>query len=294
MIDLRPRSTGLGLARIAVLPQGNVRYFESGPEGGPVVLFVHGLLVNADLWRYVAPQVAVAGFRTLAVDWPLGSHELAMPEADLSPPAVADLIASFMDDLELDDVTVVANDTGGALTQILMVRHPERIGRVVLTPSDSFERFFPPMFTLLPKLAKVPGGTEFLVRALQLRVVQRLPMAFGRLAKRPLDPHTLDSYVRPSGGSSAIRRDLRKFLRGVHRRHTLAAAERLHEFTRPVLLAWAVEDGLFPIRLAERLADILPEATISPINDSLTFVPEDQPALLARLIIQFARRDVAT
>ncbi|MEO6084441.1 MAG: alpha/beta hydrolase [Umezawaea sp.] len=288
------RPHGLGTSREISLAAGSVRYFENGPAEGPVVLFVHGLLVNADLWRNVVPEVARAGFRTLAVDWPLGSHQLPMPRADFSPPGMADLIASFLEEMDIRDVTVVANDTGGALTQILMTRHPDRIGRVVLTPSDAFTRFLPPMFALLPQLAKVPGGTWLIVRAMQFGVVQRLPMAFGRLAKRPMPRETLNSYVQPSRDDPKIRHDLRSFLRQVHRRHTLAAAGQLHTFTRPVLLAWAPEDTHFPIELAERLAAVLPSATISRIDDSLTFVPEDQPLVLARLVTRFATNNAAT
>ena len=283
----------LGDSRELALDSGTLRYFESGPSDGPAVVFVHGLLVNADLWRQVVPGLVDAGFHTYAVDWPLGAHEHAMPAADLTPPGVADLIATFMDRLDLQDVTVVANDTGGALTQILMTRHPERIGRVVLTPSDSFERFFPPMFALLPHLAKIPGGTWLLIQALRSRFVQRLPIGFGWLTKRPIPLATVNSYVLPSRRDAAIRRDLRAFLRTVHKRHTLAAAEQLPSFTRPVLLAWATEDKLFPSSLAERLADRLPDARIVPIADSLTFVPEDQPAELVRLVTEFAGRSVA-
>lgn len=288
-----PRPTALGESRELPLDSGTLRYFESGPANGPVVVLVHDLLVNADLWRHVVPGLVDAGFHTYAVDWPLGAHEHAMPGADLTPPGLADLIAEFMDRLDLQDVMVVANDTGGALTQILMTRHPERIGRVVLTPSDSFERFFPPMFALLPWLAKVPGGTWLLVQSLRLRLVQRLPIGFGWLTKRPIPRETVDSYILPSRRDRAIRRDLRAFLRTVHKRHTLAAADRLPAFTRPVLLAWATEDRLFPTSLAEQLAERLPDATITPIADSLTFVPEDQPTELVRLVTEFARRRVA-
>lgn len=287
------RPAALGESHVLSLDSGTLRYFESGPRDGHPVVLVHGLLVNADLWRQVVPGLADAGFHTYAVDWPLGAHEHPMPDADLTPPGVADLIADFMDRLDLEDVTVVANDTGGALTQILMTRRPERIGRVVLTPSDSFERFFPPMFALLPRLAKIPGGTWLLVQVLRLGFVQRLPIGFGWLTKRPIPRATVESYMLPSRRDSAIRRDLRSFLRTVHKRHTLAAAEQLPAFDRPVLLAWATEDKLFPASLAERLAERLPDATIVPIADSLTFVPEDRPTELVRLVTEFAGRSVA-
>jgi pimeloyl-ACP methyl ester carboxylesterase len=267
------------------LSGGRVRIHEQG-SGAPVV-FVHGLLVNSRLWRTVMPQVATAGFRCLAPDLPLGAHSIAMPDADLSPPGVADLIAELLEKLDLTEVTVVANDTGGAITQILLTRHAERIGRVVLTNCDSFERFFPPMFAYLPSLAHVPGSMWLLTRLLAVRALQRLPLTFGWLSKRPVDPTAMKAYGAPAYGSSAIRADLARFLRGVHKRHTLAAAEQLREFARPVLLAWAPEDRNFPISLAHRLAERLPDATITEIADSLTFVPEDQPHQLARLIIDF-------
>ena len=288
------RPPALGTPRDVTLSRATVRIFESGPSDGPPVVFVHGLLVNADLWQHVVPRLAEAGLRSIAVDWPLGSHELPVPDADLTPPGVADLVAELLETLDLRDVTVVGNDSGGAITQILITRNPERIGRVVLTPSDSFEKFFPPLFAALPIAARVPGAAKVLTQALRARWVQRLPIGFGWLTKRPMPDDVVDSFLRPSRERREILEDTRRFLRTVHRRHTLEAAEKLGAFDRPVLLAWAREDRVFPISLAERLAAILPDATIAPIADSLTFVPLDQPEVLANLIVEFVGRDAST
>jgi pimeloyl-ACP methyl ester carboxylesterase len=279
------RSTALGTEHEVDTPSARIRYRETGE--GPPVVFVHGLLANGDLWRKVVPTIAGAGFRCLTPDWPLGAHEVPVPDADLTPPGVATLIADFLSTLDLQDVTVIANDTGGAITQILMANHPERIGRVVLTPADSFERFFPPVFAPLPRLARLPGATWLLVQSLRLRALHRLPVTFGWVAKRPIPRDIVDSYLLPSRRDPAIQRDLRRFLVSVHKRHTLAAAERLTGFGKPVLLAWAKEDRLFPVSLAKRLAARLPEARIELIDDSYTFVPEDQPEILARLVVDF-------
>ncbi|WP_246367744.1 alpha/beta fold hydrolase [Kibdelosporangium persicum] len=267
------------------LSRATIDYRELG-QGSPVV-FVHGLLVNGDLWRHVMPAVAEAGNRCIAPDWPLGGHVTPVPDADLTPPGLAGMIAEFLDTMDLSDVTLVANDTGGALVQLLLTRNPERIGRVVLTPSDCFEYFLPPLFAPLPKLAKVPGFVWLLANAARPRWVQRLPIAFGYLAKRPFPDEIADSYLAPSRRSKAIRKDVTRFLRTIHKRHTLAAAAKLGDFTKPVLLAWAREDKVFPVTLAYRLADVLPDATVVEIPDSLTFVPEDQPAVLADAIVRF-------
>jgi pimeloyl-ACP methyl ester carboxylesterase len=281
------RTEALGPAQEIALATGRLRYFERG--SGPPVVFVHGALVNADLWRSVLPGVAEAGFRCLAPDWPLGSHRTPMPAADLSPPGVANLIAEFLDRLDLREVTIVANDTGGAITQVLMVSRPERIGRVVLTSSDCFDRFFPPVFAALPVLARLPGAIWLLIQVLRIRALHRLPISFGWASKRPVPRETTDAYLQPSRQDRAVRADLVRFLRGVHRRYTLGAAQRLPEFDRPVLLAWAREDRLFPIALAHRLAGLLPAATVVAVEDSYTLIPEDQPAELTRLIVDFAR-----
>ncbi len=288
------RPTALGTPRDVTLAHATVRIFESGPSDGPPLVFVHGVLVNADLWQHVLPRAAAAGLRCIAVDWPLGSHDLPAPDADLTPPGVADLVAELLVELDLHDVTVVGNDSGGAITQILMTRHPDRLARIVLTPSDSFERFFPPLFAALPVAARVPGAPKVLTQALRARWVQRLPIGYGWLTKRPIPDDVVDSFLRPSRERREIRADLTRFLRTVHRRHTLAAAEKLGRFDRPVLLAWAAEDRVFPISLAERLAERLPDATIARIDDSLTFVPLDQPDVLADLIVDFVGRDGAT
>jgi pimeloyl-ACP methyl ester carboxylesterase len=277
----------LGQERRVTLAQGAVRYFERG-AGRPVV-FVHGVLTNANLWRAVVPGIADAGFRCLAPDWPLGAHETPMrPDADLSPTGHADLIADFLAALDLHDVVLVANDTGGALTQIMLTRHPERVGRVVLLPSDCFEYFFPPIFRPLPVLARVPGSMAVLAALLRVRALHPLPFVFGWVAKRPLPRDVVRSYLWPLGRSSGVRRDLRKLLREVHHRHTVAAAERLHTFDRPVLLLWGSEEKLFPIRFARRLASSLPDARLVEVPDTYTFVSEDRPEVVVRHVVEFA------
>jgi pimeloyl-ACP methyl ester carboxylesterase len=277
-------SEELGVRRSVSLSAGTIDYRERGD--GPPVVFVHGVLVNADLWRKVVPLLD--GYRCIAPDWPLGAHTTPMRAgADLSPTGLADLIADFLAALDLGDVTVVANDSGGALTQILLTRHPERIGRVVFTPSDCFESFFPPGFAFLPRLLRVPGQTWLMAKALQIKALHRLPFVFGMVARRPIPLEIRQSYVRPAARSAGVRRDVRSFVTRVHRRYTLAAAQALPAFTKPVLLAWAREDRVFPLALGRRLAGLFSDVRFVEVADSYTFVPEDQPAVLAELIAEF-------
>jgi pimeloyl-ACP methyl ester carboxylesterase len=269
------------------LSQGTINFRESGE--GPPIVFVHGLLVDGRLWRKVTPLLEDR-FRCIVPDLPLGSHRTPMSsDADLSPPALARLIADFLEALDLEDVVLVANDTGGAISQITAANHPERIGRLVLTNCDAFENFLPPAFRPLQWAARVPGGLTGMMAGMRFAALRRLPLAYGWLIKRDFDGAPTREWVDPFLTNREVRRDTIKVLRGIDSRYTIEAAEKLRTFDRPTLLAWAVEDRFFKISYAERLAATISGATLERIEDSYTFVSEDQPERLAELIARFAR-----
>ncbi|MGH7966762.1 MAG: alpha/beta fold hydrolase [Candidatus Binatia bacterium] len=277
--------TWLADVRQVQLPEGTIRYRELG-SGQPIV-FVHGLLVNGNLWRGVAPPLA-ARFRCLVPDWPLGSHEMAMSATvDLTPRGIAETIIHFLDALKLDDVTLVGNDTGGAICQIAVAHHPKRFSRLVLTNCDAFDNFLPPRYRYLSWGARVPGFVATLAQTMRLRLTRRLPIAYGPLTERPLPADVSDSYVKALISNAAVRRDVGRILRAISPTYTLEAARRFHEFTNPVLLVWSPGDPIFPFAHAERLAALFPNARIEQIEDSGAFVPEDQPRLLAERIDAF-------
>jgi pimeloyl-ACP methyl ester carboxylesterase len=287
MADLHPREAG-PVRSAVTLPQGTVAYEESGPADGPAVVFIHGFLVDGALWRKVVPRVE-SSMRCIVPDLPLGAHRTAMnPDADLSPPGLAKLIADFVAALELDDVTLVGNDTGGALCQLVVTKHPERIGRLVLTPCDAYENFLPPAFRYLQVLAKVPGGIGSIAQTMRIPANRRMPIAFGWLSKSRIPSDVLGHWVEPIIHDKAVRADARKVLAGIDTRYTVEAASRLREFGGPTMLAWATEDRFFKPKFAERLAADIPGSRLEWIEDARTFVSEDQPERLAELIGEFA------
>jgi pimeloyl-ACP methyl ester carboxylesterase len=266
------------------LEQGTISYRDDG-QGDPLV-FVHGLLVDGRLWRKVTPPLQEA-HRCIVPDWPLGSHHTALtPGSDRSPRGVAHLIADFLDALELERVTIVANDTGGAISQILASERPERLSGLVLTNCDCLENFLPPILRPLQLLAHVPGAYWLIAQLMRPAAIRRSRLGFGMLTHRPIPDELTAAWAAPLR-ERAIRADALAFLKAIDKRDTLSAAAGLHERPLPLLLAWAPDDLVFPLRFAERLAAMVPGARVEQIADSRAFIPEDQPERLAGLIAGF-------
>jgi pimeloyl-ACP methyl ester carboxylesterase len=272
------------------LEQGTISYRDDG--SGPALVFVHGALVNGSLWAPVVERLAGRA-RCIVPDLPLGSHRTPMhPDADLSPAGLARLIAGLLDALDLRDVTLVGNDTGGALCQLVAVRHPERLARLVLTNCDAFDNFPPKAFRSLTVLARAHLLTAGM-QPLRLRAPRRLPLAYGWLTKRPVPDEVLDGWVRPFLADRGVRRDARRFLAAIDPDVLLDNTPRLAGFDRPVLLAWAPDDPFFPVDHAHRLAAIFPDARVAEIADARAFVSLDQPDRVAELLSEFALTPVA-
>ena len=269
------------------LPQGTIRYRDEG--SGPVLVFAHGLIVDGRLWDGVVAHLKDE-FRCVVPDLPLGAHQVPLAaHAERTPAGIARLLADFIEALGLQDVTLVGNDTGGALAQLVATRHPERLRALVLTPCDIYEDFLPPLFKPLQMAAKVPGALHGIALTLKPRFVRRTPLAFGWLMKHPIAAEIEDDWIRRFLADAGVRRDAIEFLKAIDPAYTLRAAEDLAGFDKPVLLIWSPEDKVFKIEKAERLAASIPGARLERVSDSYSFVPVDQPARAAELIKAFAR-----
>lgn len=265
---------------------GQMRAFVAG-EGKPIV-FVHGALVNANLWRKVVPELS-SEFRCICLDMPLGSHELPMPGADLSIYGLADLIAEAVGALGVERPVLVGNDSGGGLSQVALGRHPDLADRVVLTSCDAYDKFPPTFFQVILWPARYPTLARALFAPLRIRALRKTPLAFGWLMHSKLDAQASDSYVLPVLTSKAQGEDFARVIKDMDGRYTMEALEKLRSYERPVLIAWSRDDRFFPPEHAERLAADLPNARLEWIEDARTFSPEDQPGRLAELIADFSR-----
>jgi pimeloyl-ACP methyl ester carboxylesterase len=268
------------------LTAGSIHYDRSGPADGRTVVFIHGYAMGRSLWRPVIEGLSARGLDCLAPTWPLGAHSEAMNEgADLSMEGVAAIVAELLEALELEDVVLVGNDTGGAIAQLVAVNAPERLGALVLTSCDAFEHFPPPILKPLIAAAKVPPAFTAALQPMRTRFGRK--RAYGALAHADLD-HLASEWIEPALTDARVRDDLRRFTGSLHRETTVAAGARLPQFAKPALVAWSADDAFFPAEDGRRLAAALPDARLEVIPRARTFSMIDQPDILAGLIADFA------
>jgi pimeloyl-ACP methyl ester carboxylesterase len=261
---------------------------------GPTLVFFAGALANGELWRDVIVALEDR-YRCITVDLPLGAHTWPLaPGADRSATSLARLLLDCLELLEVEDASVVANDTaGGLLLLSLATGHPAlgRIGRLVLTNCENYE-LFPP-----EKLKKAVAAARAMPRVaraairLQMRLADRSPAIRRRfiasVAASKLDDGRFESI------SGSARRDPRVFgdlvaaLAGERPQLLIDAAEAIPRFDPPVLVIWGDACDFFPMTGAQRLASDFPHATLVPVPGAKTWVPVDNPAAVAEAIANF-------
>ncbi|MFH9413659.1 alpha/beta fold hydrolase [Streptomyces rochei] len=265
------------------LTAGTIEYEDTGGEG-PVVVLLHGLIHDATVWRKVIADLRT-DHRVIAPTLPYGAHRRPLSRPP-TPDLVNELIAEFLERLDLTGVTLVENDCGRA--QTVAARHPERLARLALIACEAFDNYPPGLpGKMIGAACRVPGGVSLLVRVLGLRPLRRLPVGIGALTKRPVPDAVVDGWLRPLRTDPAVRRDFRHYHRHVRRGELLEAAQGLRRFDRPALVVWALEDLMMPRAHGRRLAELLPQGRLVEIEDTRTLIPEDQPELLASLLREF-------
>lgn len=269
------------------LSGGTIDYEDRGGDR-PVIVLVGGLLMDATLWGPVVDRLGPA-FRCVVPVLPLGGHRRAMhPDADLSLHGQADLLAEFIERLELNDVILAAVDWGGP--QLTAVRHPERLAGLVLLPEEAFDNIPPGLPGKFAGLAgRMPGGIFPVAQTLRVPLLRRLPMTFGWMAKRPIPNDIVASWITGIRTDRKVRRDVAKYVRTSDYSGLDQAAAALAHFDRPTLVLWAAEDRVMPPEHGRRLAAIIPDARHLELDDTYTLMPLDQPDAVADQISSFAQ-----
>jgi pimeloyl-ACP methyl ester carboxylesterase len=266
---------------------GTIEYREEGdPNGAPVVL-LHGLLMNDAQWNLALPHLP-SGFRYLLPVLPMGGHRIPMrADADLTLPGMVDIVADFLDALDLADVTLVVTDWGGALF-LTDIGRDKRVARLVICPSEAFDNFPPGFPGKVAWLASRTTGTVSLaMRQLKVGWLRRQWLMFGQMAKKPIPQEIVDDWMAAGLADKRIRRDLVKYCRTrfVGAELTRATGS-LKDFSGPALVLWS-RNPVMPAEHAERLATLLPQGQLRQVDDSYVLIMLDQPERTAAELGKF-------
>ncbi|MGH8860022.1 MAG: alpha/beta fold hydrolase, partial [Jatrophihabitantaceae bacterium] len=191
------------------------------------------------------------------------------------------------------DVTLVGNDTGGALCQFVLDTDATRIGRLVLTNCDAFDKFPPPPFGLLVKAGRSRAMLKLMAASTGPTVLRHSAIGFGPLAHH-LDAEVTRSWMQPLRTDAAVRDDTARLMAGIDPADLLDVSTRLPAFSRPVRLVWGDADRFFKIAFAQRLAQTFPSAELIPVPGGRTFVPLDEPDVVADAIATIPLRTSGT
>ncbi len=276
------------------LPMGSIHYEEAGPADGRPLVFVHGIFAGGSLWGPLVEPIAAQGLRCIVPTWPMGAHqEATKPGTDLSPEGMAKIVATFIETLDLNDVVLVGNDSGGAISQVVAAHHPERLGALVLTNCDTLEHFPPRLFRPLLPLARIPGVLRALVTPYRSARFRKSPLGFGLLSHDDFDD-VAAGWIDRLFADGRVFEDARRFLTGMNPGATQRAAERLRGFGRPIVLVWGEDDVVFPLSQARAFADAVGAERLEVVPRARTFPMFDRPEPIAAVIAQVAGATAAT
>ncbi len=273
--------------KIATTHLGEIEYRDIGE--GPPIVFLHLVLAEASHWDKM-PALLSGRFRCIFPTLPMGAHSIpARSDADLSVDGLARAIVELIEQLHLNQVTLVGNDSGGAISQVIAANYPAAIARVVLTNCDMYDDFPPSLFAYFKLLPHLPGGLKLTGHALKIRAFWGLPFVFGRLTN-VVDPVKIDRWADALLADAKVREDAAKVLQGFGPAVTNEAASALKTTELPILVAWGEDDRAFKPALAERFVREVPTAELAWIKQCKTLVCWDQPEALAKLIEGFVQR----
>jgi len=238
-------------------PSGRISYVEQGT--GPVALFVHGVLLNGHLWRHQLAALSDIR-RCIAVDLLAHGDTEIGPGQNVSVTANAEMLKQFLDGLNIDQVDLVANDSGGGISQIFAALYPERVRTLTLTDCDTHDNWPPEAFKPFLAMAAKGGLRGTLEAMLADKNVYRSPQALGPAYEHPekLSDESIETYLRPLIRTEQRLRDVERFLAAFDNKHTLAIEGRLKTLKAPTLIVWGTDDVYFDVKWSRWLAEAIP------------------------------------
>ncbi len=273
-----------GLRRYARTAFGNIAYVAQG--SGEAALFLHGFPLNGFQWRGALPRLAPYR-RCIAPDFLGMGYTQVADGQPVGPEDQLGMLLALMDRLDIASADVVASDSGGAIAQLLLARHPERVRTLLLTNCDTEIDSPPP--ALLPVIALAREGRfveEWLGRWHEDRALARSPEGIGGMcyadAAHPTDD-AIDTYFGPLLSTQARMDRAHAYAIALSRNALDGTAQALRASRAPVRVVWGMADTIF----VPKNADYLQTAFGNPrgvrrLAGSKLFWPEERPDVIAQ------------
>jgi len=256
-------------------PSGTISYVEQGR--GPVALFVHGVLLNGYLWRHQLAQLGDSR-RCIAVDLLAHGNTEISATQDVSVTANAHMLAQFLDAMEIDQVDLVGNDSGGGICQIFAALYPKRLRSLALTNCDAHDNWPPEAFKPFVAMVAAGGLAGALSSMLADKSVYRSALAPAYERPEDVVDDTIETYLRPLVRSEQHTRNMERFVNAFDCRHTVQIEEQLKRVQAPTLIAWGTDDIYFDLKWSLWLANAIP-GTRKRVEfaSARIFFPEERP-----------------
>jgi pimeloyl-ACP methyl ester carboxylesterase len=261
-------------------PSGPVSYIDTGGPGRPVLL-VHGVGSSSYLWRNVI-ELLGGERRCVSFDLPLHGYTPAAPDQDFTLNGLARFIADCCDALDLADIDLVANDTGGAISQVFAAGHAGRLHTLTLTNCEAHGNVPPKV--LLPAVMLARLG---LLAPIAQRLTRNIPrakkivygMGYQDISQLPDDIARV--WLEAQGKTRQAARQAQRLLVSLHARDLLAAEPALCALQVPTLIVWGTGDRAFRTKWAYWLRDTIPGASeVVEIDGGRLFFPDERAAEL--------------
>jgi pimeloyl-ACP methyl ester carboxylesterase len=275
---------GTSTVRHVETPSGRISYVEAG--SGPVALFVHGVLLNKHLWRHQMAGLSDIR-RCISIDLLAhGDTEIA-PDQDVSVTANAKMLREALDALQIDQVDMIGNDSGGGIAQIFAALNPDRVRSLTLTNCDTHDNWPPEAFKPFVEMVASGGLSKTLNAMLSDKSIYRSPGALGPAYEHPetATDEDIEIYLRPHVRSEQRTGDLERFVLAFDHKHTLAIEPKLRKLKAPTLIVWGTDDVYFPVKWAHWLAEAIPGAK-PPVElaGARIFFPEERAEAFDQLL----------
>jgi pimeloyl-ACP methyl ester carboxylesterase len=267
------------LRKSITTPFGEIAYAEKG--SGPVALFIHGVLLNGYLWRDSIEALADVR-RCIALDLLGHGATTSPPDADMSFPTQASMIASFLDALDIGQVDLIANDSGGGIAQIFAAEHPGRIRTLVLTNCDTHDNYPPQALEQFETIVEAGGTGPMGKRMLEDKEFARQSFATAYEDPDTFSDENIDFYLGPLVESEESIKKLERFILSMDNTNNVRIEPKLTQLTAPTLIMWATDDVFFDVKWAYWLKDTIPGAReVIEVDGARLFFPEERPEWFA-------------